>query len=75
MAASHKICVSRRWSGKYGWVGDDVGLHLGVTSAPVGGVQPVPLPLLSYLWPAITQVEKTRYGQILLSQRQDATAG
>ena len=32
-------------------------------------------PPLSYLSPAITQVEKTRYGEILLSQRQDATGG
>ena len=85
MAASQKICVSRRGSGKYGWVGDDVGLHLGVTSAPVGGVQPVPLPppILSMarhhpsgentLWPDITQ-PTTRRNRRLKIQKSNPLA-
>ena len=48
-------------------------LRLGVTSAlPVGGL-PLPL-LLSIARHRPSFVEKTRYGQILLSERQDATA-
>ena len=78
MAVSPKtrVVLLRRGNGKYGWWMIEAGAGAAPRCylSPSGWCATPPL-LLSYLWPAITQLEKTRYGQILLSQRQDATAG